>query len=649
MIVWDIETNGLLDDVSVFHCMCTHDTDTGEERQFRPHEKREACLFLMNAMREGKTIAGHNIIQYDIPALQKLFPEFTVRRDQRELVLDSLVLSMNVYSNIIQSDFGLMRKGLIPKELVGRHSLESWGYRLGDRKGTYSKDHEDAWAVFNEEMLEYCMQDVRLNVKVLDKLLFEPFPEQVIEVEMRNQWLLGKMQRNGFPFDIEKAYALEATLRGVQAEEQAKIIKMIPSVPNKVDDLTGEAIPFIPKRDNKRLGYVKDVPVFKEKDFNPTSRKQVEWVIRHKFGYSPDYIELYDLPDGADEETFTPDKYRLKIDEETFKYIKNDPEAPKEVLEIAPVLEHLFTIGKRLGQLADGNKAWLKFYNEKTGCIHGRIMSNGTVSSRAAHSSPNIGQVPACDAEFGSECRELFNSSKLGNGWLQVGVDASGLELRCLAHYMGQYDNGEYADIILNGDIHTANQMAAGLPTRNNAKTFIYGFLYGAGDAKIGKIVGGTAADGKRLKKSFLTKTPAIKNLREAVSNALVEMERGRIKRWKRRFLKTLIGRPVSVRSPHSALNLLLQSCGAEVCKWWLVETERMLVEDLGLKHGWDGDFAFMTWVHDEFQAAVRNEEIGAKVIEVAQLAMRKVQVLSGFRMQLDTEGKMGHNWKECH
>ena len=97
-----------------------------------------------------------------------------------------------------------------------------------------------------------------------------------------------------------------------------------------------------------------------------------------------------------------------------------------------------------------------------------------------------------------------MSCSRAGDGYKLVGCDASGLELRMLAHYLAFYDGGEYAKTVIEGDIHSLNQEAAGLETRDQAKTFIYAFLYGAGDAKIGEIVGGSAREGQMLKRKFL-------------------------------------------------------------------------------------------------------------------------------------------------
>jgi len=452
----------------------------------------------------------------------------------------------------------------------------------------------DKWATFTPTMLNYNEQDVVVGTALIKHLIAAGYSEEAIVLEHDVAWLMSQQERNGFHFNKKKAEELEIVLRARAEVARQQIEKVVPPIP---------APDFIPKRDNKRLGYVKGVPVKRFKEFNPNSRQQFGWIITQYFNFHPDNIELYNIPDD-DKKKYDNDeilsrcikgKYPLKIDEETFKAIRSDPTAPPEILPLAEHSELYFMLGKRLGQLADGKYAWLKCVKED-GFMHGSVNPMGCVTSRASHSSPNMGQIPAVDSEYGPECRELFEAPP---GWYQVGVDACGLELRCLAHYMYPYDNGEYADIILNGDIHTANQEAAGLPERGQAKTFIYAFLYGAGDAKIGKIVNGSASHGKALKKRFLEKTPGIALLRKAIEDQLVETKfRGRVKKWRRKWLKGLDGRKIPIRYVHAALNSLLQSCGAILCKYWIVETERMLVEEHGLKHGWEGDFAFMAWVH---------------------------------------------------
>lgn len=492
---------------------------------------------------------------------------------------------------------------------------------MGVFKGTYGKQ-ENAWAEFSEEMLDYNVQDVIVTEQLHKLLESTTYPKGAIELELQAQWLMSKQERNGFPFDIFKAQELEENLRKRSAILDALIRKEVPPIPGKV---------FIPKRDNKKLGYKAGVPIQRYKDFNPNSRQQLEWVITKHFNYKPDNDELY-------EDT------RLKIDDITFGFIKADPKAPEALRALAVPMEEYLMVSKRLGQVSDGKMAWLKMV-QADGRIHGRVNPCGAVTGRATHSYPNVAQVPAVGSPYGKECRSLF---KVPDGWYQAGVDASGLELRCLAHFMAPYDNGAYAHEILNGDIHTANQIAAGLPERNQAKTFIYAFLYGAGDAKIGRIVHGDEKDGRRLKKEFLKKTPAIAQLRAAIENTLVEKRglRGNIIKWRRKYLKGLDGRPLHVRSIHSALNLLLQSAGALICKKWILLLEENLIA-LGLDHG--KDFQYMAWVHDEVQVACRTKEIAETVVKVAQDSMRQAQDFFGFRVQLDTEGKIGRSWCDCH
>lgn len=639
MLRFDLESNGLLPTMTTIHCMVISD---GEERtKYRPHEVERGVRRLYDAIMNGEEIYGHNIIDFDIPAMQKIFCWFHIPRDRRHLVVDTLVLARLVYANVKDWDAVLMRKGQLPGKLYGSQSLEAWGYRLGENKGTYGKQ-ENAWEHYSEEMLEYNVQDVVVTELLIEKLLAKKYPQISIALEHEAQWLMSHQKRNGYPFDIPKALELEVTLRGRMAVLDVELRKAVPRVPDKI---------FIPKKNNKTKGYVAGVPFQKYKDFNPNSRQQIEWLITKHYGYQPEEIELYDMEDHKKKnddqklELIRTGKARLKIDDETFEFLKDDKDAPETVRKISVLLEEYLMISKRLGQLADGKQAWLKCV-EEDGMIHGSVNPNGAVTGRATHSHPNIAQVPACDKPYGKECRSLFTVPK---GWLQVGVDASGLELRCLGHFMSPYDEGAYAHEVINGDIHTINQLAAGLPTRAAAKTFIYAFLYGAGDLLIGKQVGGGAKEGKKIKREFLAKTPALDSVKKAIENALVEeMNRGRVVKWKRKYLKGLDGRLLWVRSLHSALNLLLQSAGALICKKWICRWDERLVER-GLTHGWNGDFAFMAWVHDEAQVAARTPEIAEIIKEEGQNAMKDTEAFFKFKVALSTEGKIGQNWADCH
>ena len=240
------------------------------------------------------------------------------------------------------------------------------------------------------------------------------------------------------------------------------------------------------------------------------------------------------------------------------------------------------------------------------------------------HSSPNMAQVPAVYSPYGKECRSCW---VVPEGYRLVGVDASGLELRMLAHYMGDQ---EYTNEILNGDIHSANQSAAGLATRDEAKTFIYAFLYGAGDAKIGSIVGGSSTVGKRLKDKFLENTPALAELRERVSTAAV-----------RGYLRGLDGRRLWIRSEHAALNTLLQAAGAVVMKKALV-----IFEDYAKQ--WKLDYRMVGNIHDEVQMEVAEKDAqnaGYLMVE----SIKAAGIAFDMRCPLDGEYKIGLSWADTH
>lgn len=713
MLTSDIETNGLLEDVTRFHCATIKDEFTGLYTRFNEETFGDYIKALeMEAAKPDGMLVFHNGIKYDIPALDKLKRLYFGKRLNipRKRVLDTLVLVRLVYSNVRDRDAGLMRSGILPGKMFGSHALEAWGYRLGEMKGEYKDDfikkcEADGlvyvkgmeWAECNQAMEDYCEQDVRVTSKLLQKILSDShyFVDgqgiEAVRLEHDAAWTLAQMERNGFPFDNDAAERLYAELAGLRSDLLVKLIKTFGSwyAPGKGTELfkhpvTGKEIAeWSDGRPMPRVKYPKVGSIWvgegkkRRKDkretvagapytpvehitFNPASRPHLIKVLKDA-GWVPTEFTDTGVP---------------VVDDETLNGVHVDD--PKAQAAIELVREYLM-IQKRIGQLAEGDNAWLRMV-KPDGCIHGSINPNGAVTGRATHAFPNMGQVPSASSPYGPECRSLFGAiHQRFKGWekaVQVGTDASGLELRCLGHFGARYDNGAYADQVLNGDVHWANGLAAGLVPagtirdkhnadheawRGNAKTFIYAFLYGAGDAKIGKIIGKGAKEGKALKTSFLENTPVIAALREGLESSLVsEQKWNNVTRrfdvkWKRRWIKGLDGRKVHVRSTHSALNTLLQSAGALVCKAWVVEVERILIEDHGLHHGWFkddgtvGDFAFMAWVHDELQIAARTPEIAEIIATVSQQAMRLVGESFQFRCQLDTESKIGPTWRECH
>ena len=590
----DIETNGFLDAMTKIHCMVVKNVQSGEVKVFRgaaPDLEFEQGLDYLEHCAMDGMIVGHNLIKFDYPAIKKLYPAFNLPKDK---VLDTLVCSRLIYSDARETDGAYIETGRLPSKLWASHSLKAWGYRLGVLKGDLG-EHEERFDVFTEEMLEYCKQDVEVTHALLNWVLSQDYSQQAIELEHQVAWICGEMERNGWAFDKEKASQLLATL----ISKRESIIKEMQDTFEPIVEDRGFS-----EKTGKKL---KDKIV----EFNPGSRQHIAKRLQEKYNWEPT--------------EFTPSG-QAKIDEDVLVKLPY-PEAKK--------LAEYFMLNKRIGQLSEGEQAWLKL--ERNGRIHGTINTNGAVTGRCTHQNPNMAQVPSLSSVYGKECRELFT---VPPGFKLVGCDLSGLELRCLAHFMYPWDNGKYGKTVVEGkhedgtDIHTVNQKAAGLPTRSNAKTFIYGFLYGAGDAKIGSIIGKGPAAGKALKEKFLNNLPALKTLREKVMEAS-----------KRGYLVGLDKRKLSIRSSHAALNTLLQSAGALIAKRWLVEV------DLECKRrGYVNmkDYALLGFIHDETQWQVREDladEFGQLVVDAAA----KAGGYFNFKVPIGAEYSVGMNWADTH
>lgn len=630
-IVFDIETDGLLDTTKRFWCGWLYDSYTDLYTGYTDLDE------FFNALNKygtsGYNIVGHNICKFDIPALKKLKGE-RFAFDVRDVCIDTLVLARLIYSNIKDTDVGLMRSSRLPKALYGSHSLKAYGYRMGELKGTYG-EHEGAWDKFTHEMYEYNKQDVVVTLKLFQKLMAKGYPLKAIQLEHDIAWVMAKQERNGFVFDKDQATKLYSELAGKRQVLYENLV-------SKGGSWTVYKGDKIYKRDNAKRGIKAGVPYpqYEEVTFNPNSRQHIAKVLMDR-GWEPTEM----TPTGAP-----------KVDEETLKTAKG-------IDLTEDILEYLL-INKRIAQLAEGDNAWLKLMKDDPDGytrIHGSVNPNGAVTGRATHAYPNVAQVPAGRSPYGEECRSLF---RVPTGWYEAGIDASGLELRCFAHFLYPYDHGEYVNEILNGDIHTHNQKMAGLPTRDQAKTMIYCMMYGGGDGKLGEVINGTAKDGKALKERFFNAVPAYKELCSDIERTLITSSEwvGGVNKvtWRKRvhpdnsnlsITHSILGldrRVVYVRSPHSALNTLLQSAGALICKKWVCLVEENM-RKAGYKHGWDGDFAMMAWVHDETQIACRTMEIAEDCVRIAQESMRQTQEFFKFNCQLDTEGKIGANWFDCH
>ena len=575
-IVFDIEANGLNPDK--VWVIVAHELDTQETKVFSGSTLYDFNTYIQDLHGDVYELIGHNIIDYDIPVLER--------------ILGTDFGSCNVTDTLVLSR-------LADPQREGGHSLENWGQLLGCPKG----EHND-WDNYSQEMVEYCKQDVLVNVKVYYALrsALSDFGSESISLEHQVQSIISTQIHNGWLLDQEGAFVLLAKLKERKFELEDAVHNTFKPLPTYVRNvkpkvkkdasLSCVGLKFLGEQwatvggEFSRIDYP---------EFNLGSRQQIGRYLQY-FGWKP--------------KQFT-EKGQAVVDEAVLAKVTGIPEA-------SMIAEYLL-VQKRIAQV----QSWLDAV-EYDGRVHGYVNANGTVTGRMTHSSPNMAQVPSVSAEYGTECRACWIAPK---GYKVVGMDASGLELRMLAHYMNDED---YTNEILTGDIHTANQFASGVDTRSQAKTFIYAFLYGAGDAKIGSIVGGTARDGRLLKEKFLSNTPSLRDLRERVS---VASGRG--------YLYGLDGRRVAVRSEHSALNTLLQSAGAIVMKKALV----LLDEYAKL---WNIDYKFIGNIHDEIQTEVREEE--AEVF--GRLAVSCIEA-SGQHYKLNCplsgEYKIGGNWSETH
>jgi len=324
-----------------------------------------------------------------------------------------------------------------------------------------------------------------------------------------------------------------------------------------------------------------------------------------------------------------------------YEFEKNDKTGnaitDKDAMKMCPFEEADLVLQYRdrstmLGYLKDWS-ARVRYSNK----IHHTLNGVGTQTGRGSHSDPNLGQVSKA-----SYARTLFIPHP---GEIMVGADLSGLELRMLAHYLAVFGNQKYIDVVLYGKVHWHNALLAGIATDeiydednpehkhqyNVAKTFIYAWLYGAGVAKIGRIVGGGNAEGKELRDRFLSSIDGLKALKDDVSNQAKKLK----------GVKLVDGRVVPVRSQHAALNTLLQGSGAMVCKQWLIDTYKE-------KKKRTPNVKILAWVHDEIQSSCKHEDVeeySKILIETAQGCSNKLNLL----VPVDAEAMTGNNWKETH
>jgi DNA polymerase I len=563
----DIETNSKHDHI----WMCyTHNSDTGE---YVCHTSVQTLTPLLDI---ADRVIGHNIMGFDAPVLNKVWKT----KIGWNKLKDTLIMSR-----------------LLNPALEDGHSLAAWGKRLGNKKVEYSRIWH--WLTGNEydknstkpydEPMDnlnkfYCKQDVALTVDLFAKLDAELADwGESVELEHEVAFILTKQEKHGFKFNKKKAQCLLATLSGELADIEGTLQDTFPPISEeRVSEKTGKALKT------------------KVTAFNPASRQQIA-------------ERLQGLGVKFKQKT---EKGSIVVDESVLSKIK---------LPEAKLICRYLMLQKRITQIT----SWVEAAGDKDR-VHGRVMSIGAITGRMSHMSPNMAQVPNSSSEYGPECRDLWT---VDAGKKLVGIDASGLELRMLAHYMC---DPAYIKTVVEGnskdgtDVHTMNQKAAGLATRDLAKTFIYAFLYGAGDKKIGSIIGGGQIAGGRLSQKFLDNTPALKKLKAKVSR-LAELG----------FMRGLDGREILIRSEHSALNTLLQGAGAILMKRALIILHKKLKCGIIQAH-------YVANVHDEWQIEVEEEDAD-RVGRMGVEAIKEAGLYYNLRCPTSGEYKIGNTWKETH
>lgn len=603
--VFDIEANSLYPwKVTKVHCLCFVDINSTNVVKTYGETIKDGLIM----MSTQDLLIGHNIISYDNSVLSKVYPSISLPN----VIFDTMIASNLMFPNLREIDIKHLRKDLfpVPSQLLGSHSLKAWGYRLGIHKGTFCEETD--WQTFSNEMLEYCSQDVLVNKKLYEYIQdnIELLPIKAFEIEQQFQFVVSKQIEHGIRVDVDLIQKMCETLE--------------PERDRLLDDLQIEFPPklveeeFIPKRNDKTKGYVAHVPFIKRKyvPFNPNSSQQVierltalGWVPIHftecgNPSTKEDHIEYFDHP------------------------------SVKVLLEYKKVCN-------AITKLRDGDTSWFNTIHED-GRVHGDVYPFGAITRRCSHSKPNCTQLPKNKYITYVKPREIVIPT---DGYVIVGCDASGLEARCLGNGTFKYDNGELANELINGDIHTKNQkliqtvapLADGDEGREKSKTALYATMYGASAGKVAVSLGFSKDLGNAIRDALFKAMPSLGMLK----NDLEDFAR------KNGYIYSIDGAKVPVNKDqlYIALNYYLQGMGAIVMKVAYVNLYIACCEK-----GWTfgNEYAFIMYNHDEIQSEVL-PEISEEFAKLAENAIIKAGEDLDFLCPLNAESKIGMNWAITH
>lgn len=671
-LVFDTEFDDLPDVAKTVHCICAINLDTGEEYGFRPEQLSDG----LHLLDQATTLAGHNILTADLPVLSRILnwkPKAAVK------IRDTLVWARLCHSDLEREDLDSEREEV--RKLLGGNALADWGIRLGLHKN----DYKGGFAEFNEEMFLYCQQDVRVNKTLIAHLVQMDAPDEALDLEQDFAVVSEGLTQWGFRFDTEGALRLCEELEAKQKEITGVIQSIFPTRlepmkkpahwtatwPDGVIEtfLTKglaqdrrKVLKFKPKECKLEAGPVR----VKEHPFNPGSRHQIRAALYERYGWiSPKLtdkgIELLRTEGEAGYNDLARDYGQ--VTEEILRLVEH-PEA-------VPLADYLL-IGKRISQIRDGKQGWLKRVENDR--IHHTMIGIGCATMRAAHMSPNLGQVPSTRVSketkqpllglagrYGHECRSLFLASA---GYVMVGSDLSSIEARMLAHFLAPYDGGNYVEQVLHGDIHQLNvdafqEYAQYTVTRGDSKNIYYAWCYGAGNQKLGLMAVECSTEAKEefmrvltWARSRMTEMKAHVNAYKYVGNkirqsfeqgvrGLSELIEAVKSRASRGYLCPLDGRRIPVRSEHAALNTLLQGSAAIVMKRWVKMTVDVVRYNRLDAHP-------LAIIHDELQSDVRPDHVG----DYKRVCLGSIEEAGRFyrlNLPLVGESKSGSNWGDTH
>ena len=614
---WDIETDNLLPDVTVVHCAEVYDHDTLLTKSFTPN-----TIHLLGAHLDSfDIIRGHNIIAFDLPVLKKIYGW-----EYNGTIEDTLLMSR------LQRP---LRKAPPHCKGAGPHSVKAWGYRLGERK----VDHED-WSRYSPEMQHRCSEDLRIQRKIYDALEAEGMGEGWTQAHKLNHKLFSLLQKQadyGFLVDQEKMdealYLLQRWIHRIDESVQSYLPLLWEAKETKKSGTIG----WLKKPFKKDGTYSNSVQAWQEGAYyeqgvmGPFSRVSCRRV---------DLDKNLEVKQFLLDKGWQPDLWNTNnVGERTSPKLSKDDSFHGISGGLGKLVVKRIQCKQRRGVI----NGWKESIRED-GRIPG-IVTGLAATGRARHKG--IVNVPGSGAFFGPTMRSLFIARP---GWRLVGTDSVGNQIRQLAARMG---DAEFTRAVCDPDkdVHEETRRRAGLPTKKIAKTFFYGLLFGSGDAKTGRIIGGSAEDGRRLKAKVFDRMPALKR----VIDELTDEWRLTAKKWynkayhrmeyKNGYIRGLDGRPIQVDSEHKVLVYQLQSDEAiQMSAAYTVFHKWMDREG----YVWGQDYGTVLWMHDEWQTECRPEIAN----EVAWLACNAIAWAGRyFKIACPHEGesKIGVNWMETH